>query len=594
MLETPSIGPAGQGWLRRTLPLLRHHRWRLRAVVIASVVSMFAIAGTPVVIRQALDQGIVAGHSLRVWLILIVGLALVRFVSGYLVRYQAGRVSLGLEFDLRTLLFEHLQKLDLATHDNIQTGQLTSRANADVRVLQMFLAWMPVLISSLLMTVLAFGVMVTWNPILAIVAISPLPLVILVAMRMRERLFPAAWASQQRAADMADVVDDAVTGVRVVRAFGQEDRELDRFGDRALGYFRSQMRVFRYSARYTPTMALIPSLGFVLVLLIGGSYVHEGRLTIGQFLAFNAYVLQMIAPVQMLGMFIALAQRARASGERILEVLDSAPTIIDAPGAVDLQVSSGKVSFQDVTFGYVPSESVLKGVNFEVAPGERVAIVGGNRSGKSTITTLLPRFYDPNAGVIKIDDQDIKNVTLASLRLQVGIVFEDSFLFSGTIRDNIAYGKPGATEDAVVAAAKAAGAHEFIVMLPGGYDAQVGESGLSVSGGQRQRIALARALLGDPKVLVLDDATSSVDVKTEQEILEALAVLLEGRTTILVASRPSTVSLADRVLVFDQGTLVETGTHAELMQRSGLYRELMGEASTEGQAVAAGVASSLV
>lgn len=590
-MQTAQIGPAGQSWLKRTLPLVASHKWRMRTVIGAGVVSMVAMASTPVMVRYALDRGVVQHRQLRLWLGIIAALAVVRFISGYVVRYMAGRVSLGLEFDLRTLLFDHLQKLDLATHDAIQTGQLTSRANADVRVLQMFLAWTPVLITSLLMTVLALGVMLWWHPFLALVAMLPLPLVIVVAMRMKKRLFPAAWVSQQRSAEMADVVDEAVTGVRVVRAFGQEQRELDRYRDRAIGYFRAQLRVVRFSARYTPTMNLIPNLGFVLVLLVGGGLVRSGELSVGQFLAFNGYVLMMIAPIQMLGMFIALGQRARASAERILEVLDSDPTIFDASDARDLEVPAGEVRFEDVHFGYVPSDPVLKGLDFEIQPGERVAIVGGNRSGKSTITTLLPRFYDPQSGTIRIDGQDIRDVTLASLRRHVGLVFEDSFLFSGTIRENIAYADPTASEGDAERAAIAAGAHEFITAFPDGYETEVGESGLSVSGGQRQRIALARALLGDPKVLVLDDATSSVDVKTEREILDALAELCVGRTTILVASRPSTVSLADRVLVLESGRVVESGTHVQLMERSALYRELMGETSSPSFTP---VASSLV
>ncbi|HVF12683.1 MAG TPA: ABC transporter ATP-binding protein, partial [Actinomycetota bacterium] len=577
-VDGPRLGPPGTGWLRRSLPLLGGGNKTIAGVVFFALVSMVAAAFTPVVIRRTIDHALLEDRKLMPWLLAIAGMGVIRFVSGFLMRYRAGEVSLRLEFDLRTMLFEHLQSLDLATHDTIQTGQLTSRANTDVRILQMFLAWMPVLFSSLAMTLISLGVMISWSPLLALVATLPLPLVIVVALRMRDRLFPAAWDSQQRTADIADVVDDAVSGVRVVRAFGQEERELRRLKDKAVALFKAQMRVTRFSSRYMPAMNLIPSLGLVLLLLVGGSMVKHGEITIGQFLAFNSYVLMMVAPIQMLGFFIALGQRARASGERILEIFDSVPTIVDSPDAKDLAVGSGEIMFSNLKFGYVPSAPVLNGLNLRIRPGERVAVVGGNRSGKSTLTTLLPRFYDPQEGSILIDGQDIRGVTLSSLRRQVGIVFEESFLFSGTIRENIAYGRPDASEAEVRAAAEAAGADEFISVLPEKYDTQVGESGFSVSGGQRQRIALARALLGDPKILVLDDATSSVDVKTEAEILGALADLLEGRTTILVASRPSTVALADRVVLLEQGKVADEGTHHDLLERSGLYRELMGHA----------------
>ncbi|HEX9969987.1 MAG TPA: ABC transporter ATP-binding protein, partial [Acidimicrobiales bacterium] len=514
-------------------------------------------------------------RPLAPWLALLLLFGLFRFGAAFVRRYTGGRVALDVQHDLRTAIYDRLQRLDYARHDELQTGQLVSRANSDVGLVQGLLSFLPLMAGNVVMLVVSVVVMAFLSPLLTLVVLAVVPLVLLVAMRLRTGVFPAAWDAQQRAAEVAGVVDEAVSGVRVVKGFGQEQRELDHLASSASTLFSSRMRLIRIQARFSSALQAVPQLGQVGIVALGGWLALRGRISVGTFLAFSSYLVQLVAPMRMFAVLLAFAQQARAGAERIFELLDSNPVVTERPDAGEVARLRGEVTFEDVRFGYLRSEPVLQGFSLRVAPGETVALVGASGSGKSTVSLLLPRFYDVQDGGVRIDGVDVRDVTFESLRRQIGVVFEESFLFSDSVRANIAYGRPDATDEEVRAAARAAEADGFIEALPHGYDTVVGERGLTLSGGQRQRIALARALLTDPRVLVLDDATSSVDSRVEEEIHATLRRLMEGRTTLLVAHRRSTLRLADRIVVVDRGRVADEGTHEELLARSPLYRTLL-------------------
>jgi ATP-binding cassette subfamily B protein len=574
---TPQPAPASSGgWIRRLLPFLMAHRRDVFIAFGVSVLGQALAAMTPIAEKVIIDDVIVAHRRpLAPWLALLIIAGVFGFFAAYVRRFVGGRVSLDVQFDLRNAVYERLQRLDFASHDQLQTGQLVSRASSDIGLLQGLLAFLPIMLGNLVFAVMALVVMAYYSLPLTLVALVAVPLMFLVAVRLRSSIFPASWDAQQRSGEVAGVVDEAVTGVRVVKGFGQEDRERARMASVGGDLFRSRARLIRLQARFTPAMQTIPVLAQVAVLAFGGWLVMNGSITLGIFLAFSSYLVQLIAPVRMLATLLAIGQQARAGGERILDILDSNPLVVEKPDAIELPAVEGDVRFEGVTFGYLRKEPVLDGFDLHVKPGETVALVGASGSGKSTVSALLPRFYDVAAGAVTIDGVDVRDVALDSLRSQVGVVFEEAFLFSDTVRANIAYGRPDATNEEVEAAARAAEAHEFIVNLPAGYDTVVGERGLTLSGGQRQRVALARAIMTDPRVLILDDATSSIDAQTEEEIHATLRTLMLGRTTILVAHRRSTLRLADRIVVVDNGKVADEGTHDELLARSDLYRMLL-------------------
>ena len=570
--------PGTGGWIRRLAPYLRAHG---RDAVIAFGVSVLGVGlvqgATPWVTRHIVDNVLVAHREpLAPWLAVLVIFGVVNFASGFVRRFFGGRVSLAVQFDLRNAIFERLQRLDFATHDELQTGQLVSRASSDVGLLQGLLAFMPVMLGNLVQLVVSFGFMLWFSAPLTLVAVAAVPAILVVALRLRSTIFPSSWDNQQWTGEVAGVVDEAVTGVRVVKAFGQEERELERLTDVSRSLFRSRMRTVRLQAKFTSALAAVPALAQVAVLAFGGWLAIHHRISLGTFLAFSSYMVQLVAPVRMFAAMLAVGQQARAGAQRILDLLDANPLVTEVPDAPDLPSVHGEVEFDAVRFGYVPDEPVLDGFTLRVSPGETVALVGASGSGKSTVSLLLPRFYDVSQGAVRIDGIDVRSVTLDSLRRQVGVVFEESFLFSDSVTANIAYGRPDATPAEVEAAARAAEAHGFITDLPDGYATVVGERGMSLSGGQRQRISLARALLSDPQVLLLDDATSSIDSATEEEIHATLHRVMQGRTTILVAHRRSTLRLATRILVVDRGRIVDEGTHEDLLDRSALYRGLLG------------------
>jgi ATP-binding cassette subfamily B protein len=571
-----SVPERNAGWFRRLLPYLRAYRKDVLLSFGAALAGLSVTALTPVLQKVVVDDVILARRRpLLPWLLLLVGAGLFRFVTAHIRRYVGGRVALGVQYDLRNDVYARLQRLDFARHDEFNTGQLVSRAISDVTLVQGLLAFLPLFSGNVVLLVASLVIMLFLSPVLTVVALLVVPVVTVIALRLRTTVFPAAWHAQQKAAEVAGVVEEAVAGVRVVKGFGQEGQELERLVDASQDLFRSRMRAVRIQAWFTSALQSVPAVGQVAVLALGGWLAFHGRITIGTFLAFSSYLLQLVSPVRMLSSLTVIAQQARAGAERVFELIDSTTVVTERPDAVDLPPVEGELRFEDVSFGYLRSEPVLHDFTLTVAAGETVALVGPSGSGKSTVALLLPRFYDVQAGVVCIDGVDVRDVTLDSLRRQIGVVFEETFLFSDSVRANIAYGRPDATDEEVEAAARAAEAHEFIAALPDGYDTLLGEGGLTLSGGQRQRVALARALITEPRILVLDDATSAIDSRVEEEIHATLRRLMQGRSTILVAHRRSTLRLADRIAVVDSGRVVAAGTHDELLASSPLYRQLL-------------------
>ena len=575
-MDTAGKRTSEDKWLRRLAGYCWHHRRTVIIALAGALAATVATAAIPLVQRQIIDNVIVT-HRQSIWPLagLLVVAAAVNFYGIYLRRYRGGRLSLDVQHELRTDLFDSLSRLDGARQDEMRTGQLVGRAISDLNMVQGLLSMVPVTLGNIVLFVLTIGIMVVLSPVLTIVTVAVAPALWVIALASRRKLFPASWDAQQQSGEVAGVVDEAIGGVRVVKGFGQEEQEQERLEAASSRLFASRLRMIRLTARYNPALTAIPSLGVVGVLALGGWLAIHGSITLGTFLAFSAYLAQMAGPVRMLTYMVTLGQEARASVIRVFDIIDSRPAIADKPGAIELPPDATGLSFDDVRFGYVPNVPVLRGLSLRVEPGETVAVVGASGSGKSTIAQLLPRFYDPQSGVVRIGGHDVADVTRDSLRAAIGLVMEESFLFSDTVRANLAYGRPDATEEQIVAAARAAQAHEFIERLPQGYDTVVGEQGLTLSGGQRQRVALARALVTDPRLLVLDDATSAIDPRLEAEIHAALRAVMRGRTTLIIAHRRSTLNLADRIVVLDAGRVADTGTHAELEERCPLYRRLI-------------------
>ncbi|AYG03387.1 ABC transporter ATP-binding protein [Gryllotalpicola protaetiae] len=591
-------------WVARLWSYVLRHRTGLYIALGAALLGSGCQVLTPLVARQIVDT--VIGHhqgSLWVWLGVLLALAAANFVFAHLRRYRGGKVALEVQNDLRNDMHDHLQSMDFTNLDRMPTGQLVARASSDSGLVMMLLNFLPVVSGNVVLLVLSLVVMFVLSPLLALVGIAIIPALIFVSYRMRSRVFPATWDAQQREGELVQIVDEDTGGVRVVKAFGQERRELRRLTDAATKLYGAQMRSTRIQSRFQPLLESIPAFGQVGILALGGWLALNGNITLGTFLAFSTYVAQMLAPARQLAGMLAIAQQARAGVERIAQLLDTPPAIADAPDAVVLaapergaaaatdtargatvssSIAHGAVEFDDVHFAYgddarrrSDEHSTLTGFSLRVAAGERVALVGASGSGKSTAAMLIPRFYDPARGAVRVDGIDVRRLTLHSLRSQIGVVFEESFLFSDSVRSNIAYGRPEASDAEIERAARIAQADGFIAALPRGYDTVVGERGLSLSGGQRQRVALARAILADPRILILDDATSAIDARTEEAIHDGLREVLADRTVVLIAHRQSTLHLADRVVLVDGGRVVDEGTHDELMARNAAYRVLL-------------------
>ena len=543
----------------------------------------------PLIQRDIIDNSILA-HKEPIWpgAVLLIIAALLNFGGVYVRRYRGGRLSLDVQHSLRTELFGSLSRLDGARQDQLHTGQIVSRSISDLNMVQGLLSMMPLLLGNAVLFVASLVIMAFLSPLLTVIALAVGPALWFIALRSRTRLFPASWDAQQQAANVAGVVDGAVTGVRVVKGFGQEEQEIERLEGASRWLYASRVRAVRLMARYNPALQAVPALGQVGVLALGGWLAIQGSITIGTFFAFSAYLAQMVGPVRALSALVTIGQEARASVIRVYEVIDSRPVLTEKPDAVPLPKGAPDVELDDVTFGYVPSEPVLRGLSLRVRQGETLALVGTSGSGKSTISLLLPRFYDVRGGAVRVGGHDVRDLTLDSLRASIGLVLEESFLFSDSVRANIAYGRPDATMEQIVAAARAAEADEFIARLPNGYDTVIGEQGLTLSGGQRQRVSLARALITDPAILVLDDATSAIDARVEAQIHATLRKVMAGRTTLLIAHRRSTLQLANRIAVLDEGRLVDEGTHEELTERCALYRLLLAGPGDDAEGIDAG------
>jgi ABC-type multidrug transport system fused ATPase/permease subunit len=562
----------------RLLGWLRPYRRGLAVSALLAAVAMVMTVAIPWLSGRAIDRVRDGDRSgLTALGIAVLGAGALRLVLTIVRRLVAGRVSLGVELDLRNRMYEHLQSLELGFFDRQQTGQLMSRATVDLQSVRFFLGYgLIFMLQSALTILLAAGAMIAVQPGLAAISLIPVPIVVFVAARYGRRSRPALQELQQRIGELTADVEENIGGVRVVKSFAREDRQLERFRGRVGRVFDQAMVTTRLQAFYNPFIGFLPQAGLAAILFYGGRQVIDGRLTIGEFSAFYAYLLMLLSPMRTLGISLGLAQRATAAGARVYQILDREPRVTSAPDAPALPPGSGHVELRDVSLRYEGSQrEALRDVSLDIPAGTTVALVGATGSGKTTLVQLIPRLYDVTEGALLVDGADVRDVDAASLRSQIAVVNDDPFLFSATVAENIAYARADASREEIELAARRAQAHDFIQRLPDGYETRVGERGLTLSGGQRQRVAIARAFLADPRILILDDATSSVDASTEQQIKQALRDVMTGRTTFVIAHRLSTISLADTIVVLEDGEVIAAGGHDELLEQSELYREIV-------------------
>ena len=572
-------------WFKRLYPLIREQRTSFLITSFCGIVGLTIQVSVPMVIREAIDNPLTDGSgeiSSYAWTLIV--MAACAFLLRYTYRFLLFRTAYRIETQLRSLIYRHLTKLSFSFFDRIASGEVISRANSDIRSIQLLLAFGPLAMLSILSFLLALIFMLSIHLPLTLVTVSCMPFVYVLAQKMRDKVFPLSWVTQGRMADLAMVVDENINGSRIVKSFAAERKQIELLAEKAQRLRWSSTALIDSRARFNPLIESLPRLGMASILMYGGWLAINEKISIGALIAFSSYVIMISVPFRMLGFVLLQAQRAAASSLRIFEILDEKPAIENKLTASKITSPLGNLSFRNVSFSYPNGENlvVLENFSLEIAAGETVALVGRTGCGKSTVARLLPRFYDVTDGSILLDGTDIRDFLVEDLRTHINVIPDEPFLFSESVRNNIAFARPDAQEEEVVAAAEAAQAADFISDLTYGYEEIVGERGYTLSGGQRQRIVIARTLLANPKILVLDDSTSSIDVETESLIHTSLKKLLQGRTTLVIAHRLSTIALADRVVLMDSGKVKAEGTHEYLLANSPEYESILASGAMSG------------
>jgi ATP-binding cassette subfamily B protein len=561
----------------RLLGFLKPYKWSLAVSIVLAVAYQAAQIAVVWVTKNVIDKALQPHDSRMLWIFVaaIVGLGVARALLMYGRRMISGRQALSVEMDLRQGLYAHLVRLSFGFYDRHQTGQLMSRATVDLQGVRFFLGYGLIFFFQNFLTVFFVTVVlffVQWK--LALIALAITPVLVVLAYRYSHISHPTLREVQQKLADVATVAEENIVGVHVVKSFAQEAQEEQKFRTRSEAVFEQTIKANRQRALYVPLISWVPLVAQAAVLLVGARMVSSGELSVGGFVAFNLYLGMLVMPLRSLGMWIGQAQRATASGERIFQVMDEPEEVADRPGAIELPSGGGAIRFEDVSFEYLAGHPVLEHVDLEIEPGKTIALIGHTGSGKTTLTSLVPRFYDVTDGRVLVDGADVRDVKLRELRGAIGLIAQDTFLFSATVRENITFGAPDLSDEEVEHVARLAQAHEFIDRLPERYETVIGERGITLSGGQRQRLAIARAIAVDPRILILDDATASVDASTEARIRLGLREAMRGRTTLIIAHRLSTISLADEIVVVDAGRIAARGVHDELLESSPVYRDI--------------------
>lgn len=574
----------GIGLMARTL---REYPLTALIALAGALVWMASVVAIPYTIGLIIDDAILVGdrEALAVGVGLLLGIGVVQAIGIGVRRYHGFKLSYRAEAELRNRMFSHIQRLAFTFHDETSTGQLMARASSDLSQVRLIFALLPLTLANLVMFLVVVVVLVIIDPVLGAVASLTVPALAITANRYAGKVIDLSFFIQERLADLAQVVEESVAGIEVIKAYGQQRRLEASLKESATGIYDNTIAVAKQRALYAPLFELIPAFGTIAVLWLGGFRVIDGSLSPGEFVAFTQYLAMLVLPLMITGWFFANLPRAAAAGARIAELLSEAPKVEDPVHPVPLPDGGGEVRFDGVWFAYPGGQPVLTGMDLVVPAGATMALVGATGSGKSTIAQLVPRFYDVDRGSVSIDGVDVRDVSLDDLREEVAVVFQETFLFSASIRDNLLVGDPGADDKTIRAAARLAQAHDFIVEMPDGYDTVIGERGATLSGGQRQRVALARSVLRDPRVLILDDATSSVDAIVEADIQAALRRVMANRTTIIIAHRASSLALADLVAFLEDGVVVGVGTHEDLLERVPRYAQVLASDEDAGSGV---------